>query len=59
MALLKSLYYGELFSLANVLSPEGRCSAYPVGIQLFLLMYYFVLGNVYWTFRFSGGNPPI
>ena len=21
----------------------------PVGVQLFLLMYYFVLGNVYWT----------
>ena len=23
----------------------------PVGVQLFLLMYYFALGNVYWTFN--------
>ena len=25
--------------------PEGRCEAYPVGVQLFLLMFYFVLGD--------------
>ena len=25
------------------------CLQTPVGVQLFLLMYYFVLGNVYWT----------
>ena len=25
---------------------------------MFLLIYYFGLGNVYWTFRFRGGNPP-
>ena len=30
---------------AFVLSPEGRCEAYPVGVQLFLLMFYFGLGN--------------
>ena len=31
-----------------VLSPEGRCVAYPVGVQLFLLMFYFGLGNELW-----------
>ena len=31
-----------------VLSPEGRCEAYPVGVHLFLLMFYFVLGNELW-----------
>ena len=29
---------GELFfNLENVLSPEGRCIAYPVGVQLILV----------------------
>ena len=32
-----------------VLSPEGTAKAVPKVVQLFLLMYYFVLGNVYWT----------
>ena len=31
------------------LSPEGI----PKEVQLFLLMSYFVLGNVYWTFNLS------
>ena len=29
----------------NVLSPEGRCVAYPVGVQLFLHMFCFGIGN--------------
>ena len=33
------------------LSPEGRCVAYSVGVQLFLLMFYFGLGRVYCTFK--------
>ena len=37
-----------------VLSPEGRCEAYPVGVQLFLLMFYFVLVNVLWKKK---GHP--
>ena len=32
----------------SVLSPEGRCEAYPVGVLLFLLMFYFGLGNELW-----------
>ena len=24
------------------LSPEGRCEAYPVGVQLFVLMFYYL-----------------
>ena len=24
---------------SSILSPEGRCEAYPVGVQLFLLMF--------------------
>ena len=39
-----SVILAELFP-QNVLSPEGRCVAYPVGVQLFLLMFYFGLGN--------------
>ena len=35
----------RVFFFQNVLSPEGRCVAYPVGVQLFLLMFYFGLGN--------------
>ena len=31
-----------------ILSPDGRCEAYPLGVQLFLLMLYFGLGKVYW-----------
>ena len=34
--------------LVLVLSFEGRCVAYPVGVQLFLLMFYFGLGNELW-----------
>ena len=30
-----------IFSLENVLSPEGRYVAYPLGVQLFLLMFSF------------------
>ena len=41
-----------------VLSPEGTAKAVPKVVQLFLLMFYFGLGNVYWTFRFRAGNPP-
>ena len=35
------------------LSPEGRCvgRAYPVGVQLFLLMTYLGQGRVYWSFK--------
>ena len=33
---------------SEALSPEGRCEAYPIGVQLFLLMFYFVLVNVLW-----------
>ena len=29
-----------------VLSPEGRCVAYPVGVQLIFLMFYFCSRNV-------------
>ena len=29
----------------------------PKEVQLFLLIFYFGLGNVYWTFRFRIGNP--
>ena len=42
-----SVILAELFP-QNILSPEGRCIAYPVGVQLFLLMFYFGLGKVYW-----------
>ena len=31
--------------------PQGLCKEDTEGGQLFLLMYYFVLGNVYWTFN--------
>ena len=42
----KSQYCDDFFFLENALSPEGRCVAYPVGVQLFLLMFYFGLGNL-------------
>ena len=38
-----------------LLSPEGRCEAYPVGVQLFLLMFYFWLVNVLW--KKKNGHP--
>ena len=41
-----------------VIPRRDVCLQTPVGVQLFLLMFYFVLGNVYWTFFFKGGNPP-
>ena len=34
-----------------VLSPEGTAKAVPKVVQLFLLMFYFWVGNVYWTFK--------
>ena len=37
-----------------VLSPQGRCEGYPVGGQLFLLMFYFGLVNVLWKKK---GHP--
>ena len=47
------------FLRANSFIPRRDvCLQTPVGVQLFLLRYYFGLGNVYWTFRFRGGNPP-
>ena len=35
----------------RVLSPEGTAKAVPKVVQLFLLMFYFWVGNVYWTFK--------
>ena len=32
--------------LIYILSPEGRCEAYPVGVQLFLLRFYLPKGEV-------------
>ena len=34
-----------------VLSPEGRCEAYPVGVQLFLLMFYPPKGDTQYLTR--------
>ena len=62
-------------NVENVLSHDGDvCLHTPVGVQLFLLMFYppkgtkevqlfllisyFGLGNVYWTFCFRSGTPP-
>ena len=39
----------------NVLSTEGRCEAYPVGVQFFLIMFYFGLVNVLW--KKKNGHP--
>ena len=33
--------YRVFFLRENVLSPEGKCIAYPVGVQLFLLIHSF------------------
>ena len=38
--------------------PEGGCGSSSQGVQLILFPFYGV-GNVYWTFRFRCGNPPI
>ena len=38
----KSNWFYRIFFCENVLSPGGRCIAYPVGVQLFLLMFYLV-----------------
>ena len=35
----------------RVLSPEGRCRAYPVGVQLFLLMFYPPKGDTQYLTR--------
>ena len=48
---IRSISSRGLIVFTHVLSPEGRCVAYPVGVQLFLLMFYFGLGRVYWTFK--------
>ena len=43
------------WDLQNVLSPEGTSACRLLKeVQLFLLMYYFLLGNVYWTFILQG-----
>ena len=43
MTLSKSNCNGDrFFSLQNVFIPEGRCRAYPVGVRLFLLIYYWI-----------------
>ena len=39
------------FVFTYVLSPEGTAKAVPKVVQLFLLMFYFWVGNVYWTFK--------
>ena len=46
--------FKHLFRSYEVLSPKKRCEAYPVGVQLFLLMFYFGLGNVLWKKK---GHP--
>ena len=38
--------------ITHVLSPEGTAKAVPKVVLLFLLMFYFWVGNVYWTFKF-------
>ena len=35
--------------------PKGRLLADSKGVHLFLLMFYFLLGNVYWTFKKADG----
>ena len=40
MRLQKLIRFIDFFFLQNVLSSQGRCEAYPVGVQLFLLMFY-------------------
>ena len=45
--------------LISFIPRRDGCLQTSVGVQLFLLIYYyFGLGHVYWTFRFRGGNPP-
>ena len=46
----KNSKVSQLFFLENVLSPEGRCVVYPVGVQL-ILFPFIVLVNVYCTFK--------
>ena len=48
--------YGFPFSLFQFYPQKGIEGGQ---VQLFLLIYFFGLGNVYWTFSFSGGNPPL
>ena len=45
------LFWKGLEAVYVVLSPEGICVAYPVGVQWFFLMFYFGLGRVYCTFK--------
>ena len=53
----KSVYSIGLFeTLKMFYPPKGRLPADSSRVQLFLLIFYFGLGNVYWTFRFCGGN---
>ena len=46
-----SLYYGDFFPLENVLSPEERCRAFPVGSTCFYLYMIWVRKRM-WTVTF-------
>ena len=49
----------RLFKILKMFYTRWECAMQiPKEVQLFLLMSYFVSGNVYWTFKFWTYNPP-